>query len=189
MTISRTATLLSIIGPGSCTARAVQTQTPPVATWIATIVIGMNILALFLWFVVRVKKFDRGQAESPFGGESSSDQAFAAATAFIEENWNKPDLSRDAAARHLGLSSAYLNRTFRRQLGVSFAEYVDHVRVENSRERLEKTDDPVDNIASDCGYRTPVAFVRAFKARNGVTPSDYRRDRRMPPEADTTSRG
>lgn len=149
-------------------------------------VIGMNILALFLWFVVRVKKFDRGQAESPFGGQSASDRAVKAAMAFIRENWNKRGLNRDMAARHLGYSSEYLRRIFEQQTGVSFAGYVDRVRVDKGRELLEETDDPVEKIASACGYTTPAQFIRAFTSRIGVTPTEYRQDRRESPGTGTS---
>jgi transcriptional regulator GlxA family with amidase domain len=50
------------------------------------------------------------------------------------------------------------------------AAYVEVLRVERSRQLLEEAGDPVEVIASRCGFGTPETMRRAFARRVGVAP-------------------
>jgi transcriptional regulator GlxA family with amidase domain len=53
--------------------------------------------------------------------------------------------------------------------------YVDRVRLEAARRRMEDTADGVEETARRCGYGTPEAMRRAFVRALGVSPAEYRR--------------
>src|ERR1017187_4596582 len=53
--------------------------------------------------------------------------------------------------------------------------YVDRVRLETARRRLEDTADGVEETARSCGYGTAEAMRRAFIRTLGVSPAEYRR--------------
>ena len=53
--------------------------------------------------------------------------------------------------------------------------YVDRVRLEAARRRLEDTADGIEQTARACGYGTPEAMRRAFIRALGVSPGEYRR--------------
>jgi transcriptional regulator GlxA family with amidase domain len=48
------------------------------------------------------------------------------------------------------------------------------MRMQRARELLDTTDDKLEAIAPRVGYRSPIAFSRAFARTVGVMPSDYR---------------
>jgi transcriptional regulator GlxA family with amidase domain len=73
------------------------------------------------------------------------------------------------------LSPRQFARAFAAEVGVPPGRYVDRVRVEAARRRLEDTADGVEETARACGYGTPEAMRRAFIKDLGVSPAEYRR--------------
>ena len=79
-----------------------------------------------------------------------------------------------------GLSERSFKRRFKAATGYSPICYVQHLRVEEAKRRLERTDDPVEEIAWDVGYENIAFFRRVFKRLTGVTPGLYRRRFQVP---------
>jgi transcriptional regulator GlxA family with amidase domain len=77
-------------------------------------------------------------------------------------------------ARHANVSTRHLNRIVREELGMTPTEYVNSLRLDLATSSLE-SGSSVAQASASSGYRTPVAFRRAFVARLGITPSDYQR--------------
>lgn len=74
-----------------------------------------------------------------------------------------------------GLSPSALARRFRRATGLSPIEYVQHLRIEEAKRRLERTDAPIDEISWNVGYEDAAAFRRLFKRIARIAPGAYRR--------------
>jgi transcriptional regulator GlxA family with amidase domain len=85
------------------------------------------------------------------------------------------DLSVDALARRAALSPRQFARAFSAEVGVTPGHYVDGVRLETARRRLEDTEDGIEQIARSCGYGTPESMRRAFIRVLAVPPTEYRR--------------
>jgi transcriptional regulator GlxA family with amidase domain len=85
------------------------------------------------------------------------------------------DLSVEALARKASLSPRHFARAFAAEVGVPPGRYVDQVRMETARRRLEDTADGVEETARACGYGTPEAMRRAFLRALGTSPAEYRR--------------
>ncbi|MDX3243617.1 GlxA family transcriptional regulator [Streptomyces sp. ME18-1-4] len=85
------------------------------------------------------------------------------------------DLSVDTLARRAALSPRHFARAFAAEVGVTPGRYVDGVRLETARRRLEDTDDGIEQIARSCGYGTPESMRRAFVRALAVPPVEYRR--------------
>jgi transcriptional regulator GlxA family with amidase domain len=59
--------------------------------------------------------------------------------------------------------------------GLSPITYVQRLRVEDAKRRLERTDTPVERIAWEVGYEDPAAFRRLFRRIAGVSVRSRRR--------------
>jgi len=79
-----------------------------------------------------------------------------------------------------GLPERTFKRRFAKATGYSPIAYVQHVRVEEAKRRLERTSEPVDEISYAVGYEDPASFRRLFKRITGVTPGAYRRKLQLP---------
>lgn len=73
------------------------------------------------------------------------------------------------------LSERSLKRRFRQATGMTAIEYVQTLRLEDAKRRLETNDDPIEEIAIDVGYEDASFFRRLFRRRVGLTPNEYRR--------------
>ena len=85
------------------------------------------------------------------------------------------DLSVETLAGRASLSPRQFARAFAAEVGMPPGRYVDRVRLETARRRMEDTADGVAETARRCGYGTPEAMRRAFVRALGVSPAEYRR--------------
>ena len=117
------------------------------------------------------------------GGQSQFSAALAAQAADREplrdlQSWIAEDPGRDcsvpALARRVAMSPRNFARVFAREVGTTPGQFVERVRVEAARRRLEESADGVDNIASRCGFGTAETMRRAFLRTLHVPPSAYR---------------
>lgn len=80
--------------------------------------------------------------------------------------------------------SKLAERTFKRRFtsatGVSPIAYVQRLRIEDAKRRLERTEASADEISWQVGYEEPAFFRRLFKRLTGLTPGVYRRRFRIP---------
>ena len=67
----------------------------------------------------------------------------------------------------------YLGRLFKNEMGISFHGYCLRLRLEKAEELLLSTSDKVIDVALECGFNNISYFNRAFKARYGMSPSEY----------------
>jgi transcriptional regulator GlxA family with amidase domain len=81
----------------------------------------------------------------------------------------------EAMAARAHMSPRHFARAFRAETGITPARYVERVRLEAARRRLEDTDDPVCAIALSCGFGTAETMRRAFLRALHVGPAEYRR--------------
>ena len=92
--------------------------------------------------------------------------------------WKREGLGIGGLARALGTQEYLLRRAINRHLGYrNFNDFLHDYRLKDAARRLgDPTEShlPVLTIALDCGYGSIGPFNRAFKARFGVTPTQYR---------------
>lgn len=85
------------------------------------------------------------------------------------------DLSLGRLARIACLSPYHFHRVFTGLMGETALEYVRRIRLERATQKLLQDRDAIAEIALGAGYKTHESFTRAFKARFGLSPSDFRK--------------
>ncbi|WP_102222903.1 GlxA family transcriptional regulator [Acidimangrovimonas sediminis] len=80
-----------------------------------------------------------------------------------------------ALAAQAGMSERTFLRRFGKATGLRPKDYLQQVRLAKAREALERTGQPVDQIAWQIGYQDPAAFRKAFLKQTGLSPGTYRR--------------
>jgi transcriptional regulator GlxA family with amidase domain len=81
----------------------------------------------------------------------------------------------EAMAARAHMSPRNFARAFRAQTGVTPGRYVESVRLEAARRRLEETRDTAASIALDCGFGSPETMRRSFIRVLQIGPAEYRR--------------
>jgi transcriptional regulator GlxA family with amidase domain len=113
------------------------------------------------------------------GRKDHGDAAIAAA-----QDWLSTHFSVGSPVEEMVRRSGLAERTFKRRFteatGFAPIDYVQRLRIEDAKRRLERTDAPADEIGWKVGYEDAAFFRRLFKRVTGLTPGAYRRRFQVP---------
>jgi len=115
----------------------------------------------------------QSQFSSQLAGQLSDRAPLRELQAWIADH-PAADLSVEALARRVAMSPRHFARVFARELSVTPARYVERVRVEIARRRLEESSLGVDGVAAESGFGSTETMRRAFLRNLSVNPVEYR---------------
>lgn len=72
------------------------------------------------------------------------------------------------------LHPSYFSTVFKNATGLSFKEYLNKVRIEESKILLQNTDFSIIDIAVAVGFEDQSYFSKVFKKYTGTTPKQFR---------------
>ena len=84
------------------------------------------------------------------------------------------DLSVPVLAARAAMSERNFQRVFTRELGKSPAHYVEEIRIEAVRRKLERSMQGMGEIATACGFNSADVMARSFMRQLKTTPAEYR---------------
>lgn len=102
------------------------------------------------------------------------DAVVRAAQLWLRSNFSAPKPVEELV-RNSGLPERTFKRRFKKATEHAPIEYVQKLRIEDAKRRLERTESPVDDIGWAVGYEDAAFFRRLFKRITGMTPAAYRR--------------
>ncbi len=91
----------------------------------------------------------------------------------ISKHFAEP-ITLDDVANLVHLNPAYFSTIFKQSTGSGFKEYLNMVRVEESKRLLSNTDYSLIDIAVATGFENQSYFSKVFKKYTGLTPKQYR---------------
>jgi two-component system response regulator YesN len=100
--------------------------------------------------------------------------------AYLQKNFNDPDISLRSIADMVAISPAYLSTLFSQMMNITFIEYVTQLRLAKAQTMLRTTEEKITDITFDIGYTDPNYFSFLFKKHFGVTPKEYRKGELKP---------
>jgi len=113
------------------------------------------------------------------GRNDHGDAAVRKAQAWIAGHFSVAN-ALEEMIRRSGLAERTFKRRFTGATGLSPIAYVQRLRIEDAKRRLERTEAAVDEISWQVGYEEPAFFRRLFKRVTGLTPGAYRRRFNIP---------
>ena len=89
-------------------------------------------------------------------------------------NHYREELSLEDVARFAGFSRYYFSRSFKRQTGYSFKDYLCQKRLQVAMDLLIRTNRSMRDVAIESGFGSVATFNRVFREKKGCTPTQYR---------------
>ena len=93
---------------------------------------------------------------------------------YVEQHIADPDANIDSMAEATATSRAGLNRKMKTILGITPMDFLREVRIQRACTMLQDKSASINDIALRCGFADARYFSRIFKAKKGITPSEYR---------------
>lgn len=94
---------------------------------------------------------------------------------YTSDNYARKDILKQIGLERY-FSVSYLSRRFKENMGITFTDYLQKVRIEHSMCLLANTNRKIIDIAGVCGYSDMKSFNAVFKKIVGTTPQKFRRD-------------
>lgn len=94
---------------------------------------------------------------------------------FIRDNFAS-DITLEDMAAVAGFSPKYFCRFFKNMTGTTPTHYLMTYRIERAARKLLGSDDPITQIAFDCGFNDLSYFIKTFKTFKRLSPKDYRKN-------------
>ena len=116
---------------------------------------------------------DQAQFSVQLSSDLPEDSGIAAVQSYIHEH-PEADLRLESLAGRAGMSPRNFSRAFKSDIGVAPGRYVEQVRLEIARQRLQDSAASVAEVAERCGYGSSEAMRLAFERNLGVSPRAYR---------------
>jgi len=116
----------------------------------------------------------QSQFSSLISYQTSSLSPVNKAQDFARSNLSKT-LKVEDLAEVAHLSLRHFSREFKKELGIPPGEFLEKVRLDQAKLRLEQSNDTLETIAGDCGFETALSLRRLFAKYVKISPSEYRK--------------
>ena len=87
----------------------------------------------------------------------------------IQEKYDQ-EMTLESCAQELSYHPVYLSRIFKREIGMTFSEYLSEYRMRMAKVMLETTDKKISEIGEQLQYKNISAFIRSFRKLYDITP-------------------
>ena len=136
-------------------------------------------------YLYEILLFLSEQFEAVMGamGNSSRDTVLYDVLFYIDHNFTN-NIKLESIAPLFGYNSAYLGKLFTKSVGESFNSYVDHRRIEHSKQLLLENKLKVYEIAEQVGYKNVDYFHKKFRKYVGISPAEFRKGQGLDAEPD-----
>lgn len=97
---------------------------------------------------------------------------------FLKDNpvYTDPAINRRSLAEMIGSNESYVRAAIKEQLGYTFTEYMNELRLNYAKSLLASSDNPtIDEIAAASGFNSRSTLYRKFREKYQVTPDEYRK--------------
>lgn len=125
------------------------------------------------YFAIDMERSSQSQFIMFSGQREHADEEIKKAQKFIENNFQRR-ITIDELSTKFALSRRSLERRFKRATNNTVSEYIQRVKIEAAKKRLETSRQNITEVMFEVGYSDTKAFRGIFKKITGMTPFDYR---------------
>lgn len=85
------------------------------------------------------------------------------------------DITMAVVANAFSVNYSYFSQIFTRYTKLHFTEYLRNYRIDRSKELLASSDKKINAIANEVGFCDEKQYMKMFKCKVGVSPTEYRK--------------
>lgn len=97
---------------------------------------------------------------------------------YIRKNYRDPNISVTSIADYFEVPAVEMSKVFRKTAGMKIPAVISQVRLEKAKEMLLTDQYNINEIAEETGFGTMRTFLRTYKQIEGMTPSQWRENRK-----------
>ena len=120
------------------------------------------------------KELSGGQGDERW---EDTDSLYGQMVHYVEQNYLRK-ITLDEIAEYLHANRSYLSRLYKSRSGVNLFDDILHRRVEKAKEYMEHTDRKLYEIAVEVGFEDAGYFSKVFQKYTGMSPKEYRNQRK-----------
>lgn len=94
---------------------------------------------------------------------------------YIADNYNNINLNISLLGDVFNLTPTYLSKIFKENTNTYLLDYINHIRIDASKNLLKTSSQSLTDIAKQCGFTNVNSYIRVFKKLEGITPGCYRK--------------
>lgn len=79
------------------------------------------------------------------------------------------------AANYVNMSESYFSHVFKKDVGISFIDYVNNEKIEKAKELITSSNYKIYEVSDKLGFQNSTYFTMLFKKVTGLSPSDYKK--------------
>lgn len=106
-----------------------------------------------------------------------TDSLYGQMVHYVEQNYLRK-ITLDEIAEYLHANRSYLSRLYKSRSGVNLFDDILRRRVEKAKEYMEYTDRKLYEIAVEVGFEDAGYFSKVFQKYTGMSPKEYRNQRK-----------
>jgi len=96
------------------------------------------------------------------------------AKAYTDEHYGDAELQMNQVAKKFNLSPSHFSTIFKQEIGESFRDYLNNLRISHAKVLLRTTNLKVAEVAFRSGYHDSHYFSTFFKKKTGISPQQFR---------------
>ena len=97
---------------------------------------------------------------------------------YIKNNCNKR-INGKIVAKDIGYNYDYFRKIFKKHFKISLNDYINNAKMENAIVLLNAKKYSISEISTLIGFSSPSHFISIFKAKYGITPSEYQKQNNL----------
>lgn len=132
--------------------------------------------ATHLFYEILLTCLRQGTPKAPYS-EQGADR-IQQVTKYISHSYAQWITLEDAASM-AHMEKTYFCKRFKALVGCGFLEYLTQTRLQNAKKLLETTDASIGEVAEACGFSGGNYFGDVFLRECGLSPTQYRKNRRQ----------
>ncbi|WP_158289427.1 AraC family transcriptional regulator [Paenibacillus flagellatus] len=134
--------------------------------------VQINVVKLLILIDREFRRTERQRQAA--SGQRPPNPQFQDVIRYIHENYGQ-DIPLEQGAYIANMTPAYFSHLFKKTTGQTFVEYLHEVRIERAKELIRLNAHTMTQICFQVGFRHLSHFIRTFKKRTGMTPTDYKK--------------